>query len=79
MTQLESTARERLKQHRDNLYLWKSGGLDATVEDDEEKHLVMLKLGIAISELEIILRLTDEEPREDLKCPEFIMLSEGWK
>lgn len=53
--------RGRLKQHRDNLALWKSGALRPTVEDDEEQRAVMHDLCVAIAELETVLMHANEK------------------
>ena len=53
--------RGRLKQHRDNLALWKSGYLRPTVEDDEEQRAVMHDLCVAIAELETVLMQSNEK------------------
>lgn len=48
--------RGRIKQHKDNLELWRSGALNYTVEDGDEKEMVIHDLCVGIEELETVLR-----------------------
>jgi len=54
-SELLACIRGRLKQHRDNLALWKEGVLRLTGEDDEEQCAVMHDLCVAIAELDTVL------------------------
>lgn len=53
---LKNKIQERIKQHRDNLALWKSGALRPTVQDDDEQCEAMHDLCVAIAELETVLK-----------------------
>jgi hypothetical protein len=66
-TVLLDCIRGRLKQHRDNLALWKAGILRPTVEDDEEQCAVMHDLCVAIAELETVLMQYTEPSHTDTK------------
>jgi hypothetical protein len=53
---LETVIRERLSQHRENLWLWQTGYLTPTEPDPEERQAVIDRLKVAIEVLETVLR-----------------------